>query len=318
MFICVHLWLLPAVLAQEGEQEVVANMAAGRVILSVGRDGIVIAAAEDRLEPGSHPPLVIPLGPRRIGVMLGATEWVWPGGGHTPVRLDHELLRIAGEAASGNTSRVAEAERASDIESIGVGLLEKVRELTEQLHRHLNLKPEEAVLELLVANYEQNYGAEVWLVRYRVAQDPMRGDFWRTRALRPSYTQLYPPEKHQPRTLIEVHYPPEDTTPELLELLRKDDPRLARVRSSEPAMVKATEALLKGESHKSAAKDQAELLHATLPILTPPEAKLALGVLYEEKGFDWILAPAEPLEKADQGNPREPGAPSLLRKKPPQ
>src|SRR2546422_7061399 len=44
---CVSLWFLPSSLrAQENEQEVVANLAAGRVVLYVARDAIVIGAVE--------------------------------------------------------------------------------------------------------------------------------------------------------------------------------------------------------------------------------------------------------------------------------
>src|SRR5438309_1139415 len=75
---CVSLWFLPSSLrAQENEQEVVANLAAGRVVLYVARDAIVIGAVEQHVEPDSRPPLVLPLGERRLGILLGAVEWVW-------------------------------------------------------------------------------------------------------------------------------------------------------------------------------------------------------------------------------------------------
>ncbi len=316
MFLSVPVWFLPFwAAAQEGEQEVVANLSTGRVVLAVGKDGIVIGAAEEKPEPGSRPPLVVLLGPRRIGVVLGAAEWVWPAGGRAAARLDRELMRITREMV--NPQGTAGYERAGDIEALGVGVLERLRDLAGHLHRKLNLKPDEPVLELILADYEEGYGPEVWVLRYRVAQEALRGDYWRTRVLRPSYTQLYPPEKHQPHVLMELHYPPEESSPDLLDLLRQNDPRLAALRSSDPAMARAADFLLKGESQRAAAGEVAGLLHAALPVVTSPEAKLVLGVLYLERPFDWILAPPEPVEKADEGKPREPGAPTLRNKKPP-
>ena len=315
--LCIHLWLAVGSLhAQESRQEVVASLAAGRVVVYVANDGIVIAAAEPAagsVEPGSHPPAVFPLGGSRVGILVGAVEWVLPGSGRPPVRLDRELPRLASEAAP--LRRQPEPGQASDIESIGVALLERLRAVAGEFHHKLDLKPEEPLLELLLVNYLEGYGPEVWELKYRVAQDVLRGDFWRTRVLRPSYTQLYPPEKGQPRTLIEVRYPPDASGPTLLGLLNQNDPRLARLRTADPAMTRATEHLERGQGNKASADDAAAFLRAALVAISSTNAKLTLGVLREDKGIEWVLAPPEPLQKADEGKLREPGAPTL-RKKP--
>ena len=317
-FICVCLWFLPLPApAQESEQEVAANLAAGRVVVYVAGNGIVIGAAEPAgagVEPGSRPPAVLPLGGGRIGILLGAIEWLAPASGHPPVRLDRELPRLASEAAP--RRRQTEPEQASDIESIGVALLERLHTLAGQLHRKLDLKPEEPLLELLLVNYVENYGPEVWLLRYRIAQDAWRGDYWRTRVLRPSYTQLYPPEKGHPRTLIEVRYPADAPGPALLDLLKQNDPRVARLGSADEAMSRASERLIRGETNKGSADDAAAFLRAALPAVWGADAKLVLGVLREQRGFEWVVQPPELPQTAEEGKPREPGAPTLLKKPP--
>ncbi len=317
VLICVRLWFLPPpAAAQEDGREIIANRAAGRVVIYVAGNGIVIGAAEpatEHVEAGSHPPAVLPLGESRIGVLLGAIEWVSPTSGRPPVRLDREFPRLASEAAP--LRRKPEPFQAGDIESIGVALLERLRNVATQIHYKLELKPNQPLLELLLVNYLEDYGPEVWELKYRVAQDAGRGDFWRTRVLRPSYTQLYPPEKHEPRTLIEARYPPDEPGPALLDLLNQNDPRLAPLRSADPAMTRAVEFLARGQSNKASADDAAMFLRAALAAVSSADAKMTLGVLHERQGIEWVLAPPEPLQKADEGKPREPGAPTL-RKKP--
>jgi hypothetical protein len=202
-------------------------------------------------------------------------------------------------------------ERASDIESIGVAFLERLRAVTSQLHRKLDLGPDEPLVELLLADYEENYGPEVWSLRYRIVQEALRGGFWRTRLLRTSYTQLYPPEKSHPRTLIEVSHPAGGTAPALMSLLNQSDPRLARLRSADHQMARDAEHLAQGQSHKSSASDAAAFLRAALPAIAGVETRFVLGILYEERGFEWVLAPPEMPQKAEKGKPREPGAPTL-------
>ncbi len=286
----------------------VANLAAGRAVICVASNGIVIGGVEHRIEPGSRPPLVVPIGEHGVAILLGAVEWISPASGQPPVRLDHELPALARAAARPRQARDPHP-AASDIESIGVAFLEQVRAAASQLHRKLNLQSEEPLVELLLVNYVEDYGPEVWLLRYRVEQEAFRGDYWRTRVLRPSYTQLYPPEKGQPRTLIEVRYP-DEPGPTLLDLLNQNDPRLARLRDADPRVARALDHLARGESHKAHATDVAEFLRAALGVLSGTDVKQILAVLDQQRGFDWVIAPAELPEKA-QGKPHEPGAPSL-------
>src|SRR3989304_4802712 len=118
--------------------------------------------------------------------------------------MDRQLVRLMGEIAG---PKRLDAEHAGDIEVLGLAMLEALRPMTSRLHNKIDLGEDEALLELVLVGYVTDYGPEVWSVRYHIVQEPVRGDYWRTRVLRPRYTQLYPPEKGQPRTLMEVRNP---------------------------------------------------------------------------------------------------------------
>ena len=75
--------------AQSREDEIIANLAGGRVIVHVARDLILFAAIDQPLERNSISPRVMNLDARHIGILLGASEWrvfsavalplAWPG-----------------------------------------------------------------------------------------------------------------------------------------------------------------------------------------------------------------------------------------------
>jgi hypothetical protein len=303
----------PAAAQYEAKEEVVANLAAGRVTIFVARDAILFAIASTTAEAASRPPLVVPLSGRRIAVLFGAVEWVQPATGRPPLRLDRELPRLLGEVAG---PKRLEAEHTGDIESLGTAMLEPLRAAAAMLHGKIEFPEEELLLQMLIVGYAADYGPEVWLLKYRMRQDFLRDDYWRTRVLRPIYEQLYPPEKGQPRTLIEARYPPEDTEPGLPELLAQNDPRLARVRSATPLTAKAAERLAKGESHKTETEAAMEFFRAALNATIPAETELAIGIIRERQGLEWVIAPRERPETAEVTKPREPGAPTLQRKPP--
>ncbi len=294
------------------QEEIVANLAAGRVVIDVARDGIVIGAIEQHVEADSRPPLVFPIDDRRICILLGAAEWTLPGSGLTSVRLDRVVPRMGREASQPDVR--GNPDQASDIESIGVAFLEKLRTMAEQLHHKIALGPEEPLVRLILVDYQPDYGPEVWLLEYRIQQQALRGDFYQTRTLRPSYTQLYPPEKHQPKTLVEVRYPLDASGPTVLQLLNSNDPLLAPLRHADPKIVKVIQSLEDGKSQSVPADSCVDFLRAALDPLAGPQNRLVLGVLRQERGWDWILAPPEPTEKAEEDKKRPPEAPSLRRK----
>jgi hypothetical protein len=317
VFICAHLWLLlptaaqaPIVAPVVGD-EVVANLAAGRVVIYVAKDAIVIGLYEKRVEPETLPPTVVPLSGRRVGILLGATEWMLADSRTALLRLEQELPRIAGQATAGPRLR---QEQDADLEAIGMALLEPLRTAVERLHHGVELGADEPLVELLLVGFAEGYGPEVWSLRYRIVQEPWRTDFWRTRILRPQYTQLYPPEKGEPRGLIEFRYPADDSAPALAELLG-GDARLAALRSGNAPAARAAELAMKGESNKAAAEDAIVFVQAALNAVIAKDTALGIGVIRERTGFEWLLAPPRRVQRAEDEKPREPGAPTL--RKPP-
>jgi hypothetical protein len=310
--------------AQESmDQEVAVNLAEGRVVICTAKDGMIVAAMNTAGEAGSLPPGIAVLSAQRAGVMLGAVEWVQPDSKDKPVRLDNEFHTLVAAALNrGGGPRDSEA--ASDIESIGVAVLERLRELAGALHHKINLGEDEPLVRVVLAGYVHDYGPEVWTLDYRVRQDALGNDLYRTRVLRPSYNQLYPPEKGQPKTLIEVRYPPENRAtdaPELLDLLQQNDPRLAKIRSASPLVTKSVELVSGGQSQKSDATSDTDFLKAAIPAVNPPDTKLMMALVDFDRGFQWIIAPPRthapataPTLGQENNTPEEPERPSLLHK----
>jgi hypothetical protein len=302
--------------AQTRDGEIVANLAAGRVIIDVTHDGIVIGTIEEPLEPGSLPPRFVDVGGARVAVMLGAVEWARPGAEAKSARVERGVQPLSG---NDNLDRQAAPYAASDIEAIGVEFLEHVRPLVARLHNKLSLGLDEPIFEVVLADYAPDEVPEVWLLRYRVRQVFLRDDYYQTNVLRPSYTQLYPPEKHAPRTLIEVRYPESDSSnpsatraereESLLDLLRGQDPRFVRAGSSDAKVARVIEQIKSGKSQDSHLADAEDFMHAALAILAGTQ-NMAFGVLTEERGFGWVVPPSEPLQKAEETN-RPANAPSL-------
>jgi len=298
---------------QQSAGEVVANLAAGRVAVLVGKDGIAVASAQSQVEPGTLPPLIVPLGSLRVGVLLGPVEWVWPGSGRPPLRMDEELRRSASKIRPASV-KAGEVE-ATEIEGIGLGFLDPLRNAAAQLHAPLHMRPLELFTELVLVDYAPNYGPEVWSLRYHVEQEVLRGDFYRTAIHRPEYVQLYPPDKGQPKTLVESRYPPNDSAePSIVELLKANDSRLTALRSADPGLGRAADLLERGESQKIKIADGLEFLRAAFQTVSPHDARQMLLTITEEKGMVWVLGQSE-LAPASSPTKREgPNAPTLFTK----
>lgn len=294
------------------EDEIVANLAGGRVIAHIARDSIVFAALDQPVEANSVPPRVVELDAGHVGVLLGASEWQLPADPR-PIRLDRNVQHIS--AADPRFQSYGEAE--PDLETIGVAFLEKLRPLVSQLHRKIEIAPDEPLLQLVVIGYAPlHYGPEVWVVEYRIEQEQIstRAEYWQTRVLRPRFTQLYPPEKHAPHTTVEARFPPDAKGPTLLELIQGNDPRIARLGAAEPRFAKVLEAIGKGQAQKAVPTDAADFLRAALPLIVP-NTPFVLATMEEQHGFEWIVPPQEPVEKAKKDDKnRPPEAPTLLRR----
>jgi hypothetical protein len=272
-------------------------------------------------EAGSQPPAIAILSPDRMGVMLGAVEWVQPDSKDKPVRLDGEFTKLV--AAALNTAGQRDTGfRTSDIESIGIAVLERVRQLAGMLHHKINLGEDEPLIRIVLAGYVRDYGPEAWTIDYHIRQDALGNDIWRTRVLRPSYDQLYPPEKGKPKTLMEARYPPENRAagePEVLDLLQQNDSRLMKFRAASEIQAKSVSLVVEGLSQKSDAASLVNFLKAALPAITAPATKLTMAKVDYDGGFQWILQPpnapaAPPGERPKDKTPEEPEKPTLRHK----
>jgi hypothetical protein len=292
---------------QNSGQEFVANLATGRVVICVSRDAMLVGAISEKSEPGSHPPLFVPMVGGHVAVMFGAVEWVALNSGKPPVRLDRELAAVSGVAT--HTVANIDPNEAGDLEGVGMAFLDRLRPVTGQLHHEIGLKPDEPIIQIVIAGYQKDYGPEVWVLSYKLQQRQLRDDYWDTLAQRPSYVQLYPPEKGSPRTLIEFRYPPEIKGPTLQELLGGNDERLRAVRTSDPKAGQAAQLILDGAAQKSNSDGATTFLRGAMTATAATGADLTLAILHEGDRFEWIIPPTDVPEKPDEK--RDSSAPTL-------
>jgi hypothetical protein len=319
--VAVILWFSrqPRVLAQNPSdqpgEEVIANLAAGRVVVAVVKDTILIATVENPFEAQTHPPTPVPLSGERAGVILGAVDWFSPSSKVQIARLDHDLPRVHGHVKPQGPRLQAgvEGNEATDIEFVGEGLGDRLNEVVKNLHAKMELPQGEPLVELVIADFIQGYGPEVWHVDYSIEQFPQRGDFWETRVPRPRFLQDWPPEKNQPHTLLEFDYPPGVTTPTLLEMLQQKDSRLEKLSNSDPVMAAVASMLLKGISNKVASADATQFLRAALNAISPANARETVAAIGFQTGFAWILPPPNEPKPALQQKERPADAPTLLK-----
>jgi hypothetical protein len=306
--------VLPAgALTHAQEDEIVANLAGGRAIIHVANDAIVFAAIDHPLESKSVPPRVAAIDSRHIAIFFGASEWQVTSQPR-PIRLDRDIPHFGAVDTRFTSPGGAE----QDLEQIGVAFLEKLRPLVSQLHHPIELKPDEPLFQIVLIGYApRDYGPEIWLIDYQVEQSSVsaRGDYLQTHILRPRFTQLYPPEKHQPKSIIEIRVPPDLQDVPLLGLIQQNAPAIARIRSSDPHINKVVELIQKGEAQKADPVASGDFLRAALPILAG-NAHFLLGSMTENGRFDWIVPPEEPREKvkATEDKNRPPDAPTLQQK----
>lgn len=289
-------------------QEIIANLATGRVVICVTRDAILVGAESEKSEPGSHSPLFVPLTGGHVAVLLGAVEWVELNSGKPPVRLDLELAKI-GHARTVHPIETADQNEATDLEVMGIAFLERLRAITSELHHELKLKEDEPVVQILIAGYQKDYGPEAWVISYKLRQRLLRGDYWDTLAQRPSYEQLYPPEKRGPHTIVDFKYPPEIKGSSLQQMLQQNDSRLIPIRSADAKVGQAAQLMLDGATQKANSEPATAFFRKALEATAPKDSKLTIAILHEGDRFDWIIPPPEGESKTD--DKRDPTAPTL-------
>ena len=187
-------------------------------------------------------------------------------------------------------------------------MLERLRAVTSELHHELKLKEDEPIVQILIVEYQKDYGPEAWIISYKLEQRLLRGDYWDTLAKRPSYVQLYPPEKKDPHTIVEFKYPPEIKGSSLQEMLQQNDSRLIPIRSADPKVGQAAQLMLDGATQKANSEPATVFFRKALEVTAPPESKLTIAILHEGDRFEWIIPPPEELKRDDK---RDPTAPTL-------
>jgi len=319
------LFCLPPAHAQDATappaDEVIVNLAAGRVIIAVVKDAIIIGTVEDPIEAGTHPPIPAELSSRRAGVMLGAVEWYSVTTQQDIARLDRDLPRLKGRMNREDPSMkaVGEQAEAKDIIAAGQGPLEALNAAAKYLHNKVELPNNEPLAELIIADYLEGYGPEVWQLNYPLQQERQRGDYWDSRVLHPRFLQFWPPEKKDARTLLEFHYPPTGSQPTLLELLQRKDPRLVKIGESDSKMYEVANQILQGQTNKLKAGETIQYLRAALGAISPPKSRQTMAAIGVDTGFEWILPPPpEPIAPRSRRKEqeREEGAPTLLKPTP--
>jgi hypothetical protein len=301
-------------------EEVVANLAAGHVIIAVVKDGIIVVTVENPIETQTHPPIPVELNTRRVGVLLGAIDWFSPTSKVELARLDKELpfLRGAVAAPDRKSTQVATEGEATDLEAVGQGVLQRLNRVAANLHAKVDFPPGEPVVQLVIAGYVAEYGPEVWQLSFNLVQEMRKLDYYDTHVTRPVYLQFWPPEKAQPHTLLEFRYPASDKSPALLDLIKSKDPRIEKICMSDPKMRDVADRFLQGDYKKIAAVDATQFLRAVISATTAPNARQTMATVSPETGFEWVLKPpAEPKSAAAQeaekaGKELPPEAPSLL------
>jgi hypothetical protein len=299
--------------AQDKDDEIVATLAGGRVIIHATPESITFVALDEPIEAGSAPPRVMSVDGRHVAVLFGSSEWRIPADPN-PIRLDKGYTRTGTPDPRYQGSYGGEAE--ADLEQMGVAFLEKLTPLAARLHHKLDFPPDQPLFELVVIGFgPRDYGPEVWTVEYRMTQTNMasRGDFWQTRVLRPRFEQIYPPEKHQPRKLVEACYPGTCKGPSLQQLLEGNEPTLEKLVKSDVKLSKAVALISNGQAQKAAREDANTFLRAAVPLIFP-DRHFVMGTYEGEHGFQWILPPDEPIEKAKDDKNRPAEAPSLRRR----
>jgi len=302
-------------LAQDRDDEIVATLAGGRVIVHSTRENIIFIAINEPIEEaGSVPPRVISLDSHHVGVLFGSSEWRIPAEPN-PIRLDKQLTHIANQDPKYAGSYNGDAE--PDLETIGVAFLEKLTPLAARLHHKLDFPADQPLFELVVIGFgPRDYGPEVWTMEYRMTQEMIssRGDFWQTRVLRPRFDQIYPPEKKAPKKLVETCYPGACKGPTLQQLIEGNEPSLAKLSGSDPKWAKAVDLIANGQAQKTVTADTAAFLRAAIPLIYT-NRQFVMGTIEEQHGFDWIVPPEEPVERAKQEDKnRPPEAPTLRRR----
>ena len=298
---------LPAaqVPASEKVREVAANLASGRVTILVARDGIVVATVGKPFEPGDPAPFIIPLGEDSMAVALGAMDWVEPPANRPVLEIENELPRLIG-GLSGSAPHLTSNANVAHLGQIGLGVLERLRAMAGELHARITLPENLPLAELIIVHRPAEEKGAVWDVSYFLKQRFLVEHFWNTEVDRPRYLQLFPIKDNR-SGWVEISYPPNDSSPGLLEWLSQPSGRLAQDISSNPKLAGAQQEIAEGKGEELKVAVLGALAKLALDDMAPASSAKALAAIDSQRGFAWIIQPSpSPAELQ-----RRPGAPTL-------
>jgi hypothetical protein len=294
-------------------EEIIANQATGRVYILVVKDAIVVGTLGIPTEPGSLSPEIVEIGSKRTAVLLGAVAWRAIDSGRQIASLARELPSLRPQSAAGETPHLQQETTegvAADIEIVGIDVFERLRTIAAQLHAPIHLPDAQPVLKIVLADYVEDYGPEVWTLDYKLRQEELRADYLQTQIERPRYQQLWPPDKGQSHSTLEISYPGVQSNPSLLESMR-NDPRLQRIAGAGPGIADVQQAILAGDTRKVLPADAIAFMRAAVSALAGNGSDCyAIAAIGEHTGFTWIVRPKGPAEEKTE---RPSGAPTLGR-----
>src|SRR5690349_10609709 len=78
VLMCGLMCAVPRAKAQDRDDEIVATLAGGRVIVHGTREDLTFAVINEPIENGNITPRVVSLDSHHVGVLLGSSEWRIP------------------------------------------------------------------------------------------------------------------------------------------------------------------------------------------------------------------------------------------------
>lgn len=286
--------------------EIAATLASGQVTVIAARDGLVVAVVGRPFEPGDLPPQIVPLGSTDLAVALGAIDWVEPPSNRPVLQLASSLPGLI-HGLSGNAPRLSTSTNLSRLDKIGLGVLEQLRQVARNLRSQLHLPKDLPLAELILVRHPFGSSGDVWDISYWLRQRFLESNFWNTEVERPRYTHMFP-RKDDQSGLIELNYPPGNSSPGPIEWLSRPASPLAKYIATHPKLIKTQRLIAEGKGRKTRLSRLVPLVKTALETMAPASEPKAMAVIDSDHGFSWVIQPPPP-PKHKQSRP--PGAPTL-------
>lgn len=292
--------------SSEQVSEVVATLASGQVTIFAAHDGFVVAVIGKPLEPGDFIPLIVPLGENDLVVALGAVDWVEPPSNRPILQLASQLPSLM-RGPTNNAPHLSSNTNFSNLDKIGLAVLEPLRQAARNLHAQLHLPGNLPLAELILIRQPIQVTGSAWDLSYWIRQRFLQENFWDTEVRRPRYTKLFPIKQNRSGFIV-ISYPPGGRSPGPLDWLSHPTGRLAQDIETNRKLAKAQHLIAEGKGTKVKVAQLVPLVKTALDTMVPSSTGKALAQIDWNKGFAWVIQPP-PMPR--QGKKRPPGAPTL-------